>query len=77
MLIEVVGWVGSLLLVTAYGLNSFKKIQAGSVLFNGMNLVAGILLIMYSYFKEASANIFINSVWVIIALVAILKPTRK
>lgn len=67
------GWVGSLCVVIAYGLNSYQKIRSDSLIFYTMNLVGGIFLIIYSNYKGAYANTFINVVWVIIAVPAMLR----
>jgi hypothetical protein len=73
MLMELLGWVGSILVVTAYGLNSYQKIPSASVPFYLMNLAGGILLIVYSFHKDALPNMFINVVWVLIALPPLIK----
>jgi hypothetical protein len=73
LLMEVIGWIGSIEVLLAYGLNSYQKIRSDSMVFYVLNLTGGILLIGYSLYKGAFPNAFINIVWVIIALVAILQ----
>ena len=73
MVMEIVGWIGSILVVGMYGLNSYQKIRSDSVIFYATNIVGGLLLIVYSIYKEAHPNTFINVVWVIIAVPAIIK----
>ncbi|HYG19567.1 MAG TPA: hypothetical protein VD816_11595 [Ohtaekwangia sp.] len=75
--IEALGWIGSIAVVTAYGLNSYQKIKSDSISFYLMNIGGGALLIVYSYFKTAYANIFINIVWVVIAVTALIRLARK
>jgi hypothetical protein len=75
--INILGWVGSVEVLAAYGLNSYQKIKSDSVLFYVLNLTGGLLLIVYSVYKEAFPNAFINIVWVIIAGVALLKVRKK
>ncbi|HYF70591.1 MAG TPA: hypothetical protein VD884_20790 [Ohtaekwangia sp.] len=78
MVLELLGWTGSLLVLTAYGLNSYQKIKSDSTLFYTINIAGGILLTVYAYYKDASANIFINLVWIAIALPGLVKVlTRK
>lgn len=74
---DLLGWIGSLCVVTAYGLNSYQKLKSDSFMFYTINLVGGILLIIYSNHKGAYANTFINVVWVIIAIPAMLKVIFK
>lgn len=73
MVMEIIGWIGSILIVGVYGLNSYQKIRSDSLIFYAANLVGGVLLIIYSIYKEAHPNTFINVVWVIIAIPALIK----
>jgi hypothetical protein len=74
---EITGWVGSVVVLVAYGLNSAKKIKSDSLAFQLMNIIGGISLIVYSIFKEAFANTFINAVWVLIGVITIINVFRK
>jgi len=76
-LIEILGWVGSIEVVTAYALNSYQKIKSDSLIFQLLNLSGAIFLIINSIFKEAYPFTFINSVWSVIAIVAIIGIIRK
>jgi hypothetical protein len=73
ILIETLGWIGSIAILAAYGLNSFQKIKSDSVLFQILNLTGGIFLIINSIYHEAYPFTFINSIWVLIALPALVK----
>lgn len=77
LFINILGWIGSVEVLAAYGLNSYQKIKSDSILFYVLNLTGGLLLIVYSIYKEAFPNAFINIVWVIIAVVALIKVVRK
>ncbi|MBL7852664.1 MAG: hypothetical protein JNN04_17300 [Cyclobacteriaceae bacterium] len=77
ILIHILGWSGSVMVIAAYGLNSYQKLASDSMAFLFLNLVGGILLIIYSAYFSAFANTFINVVWVIIAVPAIVKKVRK
>jgi hypothetical protein len=77
LLIDIIGWVGSFMVIIAYGLNSYQKIKSDSITFYVLNLVGGIFLIIYSVYYTAYANTFINVVWVIIAIPAIINLIRK
>lgn len=76
LLIDIIGWLGSIAVIAAYGLNSYQKIKSDSLLFLLLNLIGGIFLIMYSLYYTAYANTFINVVWVIIAVPALIKLLR-
>ena len=77
LFINILGWVGSVLVIGAYGLNSYQKIKSDSLAFQLMNLAGGILLIINSMYKEAYPFTFINTVWVIIAILAIVRKLKK
>lgn len=77
ILIHVLGWTGSVMVITAYGLNSYQKLASDSLAFLVLNLVGGILLIIYSAWLSAFANTFINVVWVLIAIPALIRYLRK
>jgi hypothetical protein len=77
LLIETIGWIGSIAILLAYGLNSYQKIKSNSLAFLFLNLSGGLFLIIYSLYKEAYANIFVNLVWVVIAILALGKLARK
>jgi hypothetical protein len=77
LLIDIAGWIGSVFILLAYGLNSYKKIESNSMMFYLLNLFGGILLIIYSTYKGAFANTFINVVWVLIAIPAIINLVRS
>jgi len=70
---EIIGWIGSFGILLAYGLNSYQKIRSDSRTFLLLNLAGGLLLVVYTFYKDAFANTFLNIVWVIIAVVALMK----
>jgi len=77
LLIDIIGWLGSIQVIAAYGLNSYQKLKSDSIYFLLLNLIGGICLIIYSYYYSAFANTFINVVWVIIAIPALIKIAKK
>ena len=77
LFIDIIGWIGSIMVIAAYGLNSYQKIKSNSLIFLLLNLFGGIFLILYSVYYTAYANTFINVVWVIIAIPAIIKLIGK
>ena len=77
ILFDIVGWAGSLGVVVAYGLNSYQKIKSDSYTFLLLNLIGGLCLIAYTAFYSAFANTFLNIVWVIIAIPALIRLSQK
>jgi len=77
LLIDILGWVGSVEVIVAYGLNSYQKLKSDSLTFQLLNLTGAIFLIINSIYKEAYPFTFINSVWSVIAIIAIIGIVKK
>lgn len=77
IVLEGIGIIGALAVLLAYGLNSYQKIRSDSIGFYLLNLSGGILLIIYSLYKDAWVNMAINVVWVLIAAIAIGRFYKK
>jgi phosphatidylserine synthase len=71
LLIEILGWSGSVLYLLAYALVSMKKAEGDSVIYQGMNIIAGILLVVYTLALGAYATTGLNAVWVAIGLMTL------
>lgn len=68
LLINILGWTGSILYLLAYALVSAKKTEGDSLLYQGMNMLAGLLLVIYTFSLGAYATAGLNIVWVAIGL---------
>ena len=68
LLIDFLGWSGSILYLLAYALVSVKKAEGDSLLYQGINVVAGVLLVVYTLYLGAYATTGLNAVWVAIGL---------
>jgi uncharacterized membrane protein HdeD (DUF308 family) len=76
-LTDIIGWIGSIEILAAFGLNSFQKIKSDSLVFQLLNLSGGIFLIINSIAHEAYPFTFINSVWVVSSITALIKMARS
>lgn len=76
IIIDVIGWSGSLMVVLAYALNSYQRIRSDSWAFLLLNFSGGMCLIIYSIYYTAYANTFINVIWVLIAIPALWRLAR-
>jgi hypothetical protein len=76
-LVEIIGWIGSVEILLAYGLNSYQKIRSDSLAFSVLNLTGGLFLMLYTIYKDAFANTFVNLVWVVIAVIALGRYYRR
>ena len=63
----------------AYTLVSAKKTEGDSLLYQGINIVAGIFLVIYTLSLQAYATTSLNAVWVAIGLFTLGRKwfTRK
>jgi hypothetical protein len=68
LLIDLLGWTGSVLYLLAYALVSTKKTEGDLLLCQGLNIMAGALLVMVSLSLSAYATTDLNAVWVAIGL---------
>jgi len=76
ILVESLGFIGAIFLMYAYLQASRGKWLATSKAFQICNSIAAVLLISYSGFKFAYANILINLIWLVIGLVALWRLAR-
>jgi hypothetical protein len=77
LLIDILGWIGSIEVVLAYGLNSSQKLKSDSLTFQLINLTGAVFLIINSVYKEVYPFTFINAVWAVIAIMAIFGIVNK
>jgi hypothetical protein len=75
--IELLGWIGSVEVIAAYALNSYQKIKSDSLTFQLLNLTGAIFLIINSVYKNAFQFTLINSVWALVAIVALIQSRKK
>ena len=78
LLIDSLGWKGSILYLPAYALVSAKKMEGDSLLstrqlrlYRGINIFAGSLLVIYTLASGAYATTGLNAVWVAVGLVTL------
>lgn len=73
ILIEIMGWTGSVVYLLAYALVSSKKLAGDSLVYQGMNISAGILLVIYGFSLSAYATIGLNATWIAIGMVTLAR----
>ena len=77
MLVEILGWIGSVLIVGSYALNITGRLEATHKLYVLANILGGIFFVVNTYFHQAYPSMFVNIVWVIIAIVMLNKKDRQ
>jgi hypothetical protein len=73
ILVEVLGWIASLLIVGSYALNITGRLSAKSKLYVTANIIGGIFFVVNTYYHQAYPSMLVNIVWVIIAVVMLTK----
>ena len=73
LLIGILGWIGSAAVVLAYGLISTNRVQGSSVAYHSLNLGGSICLIVNTGYYGAYPSTFVNAVWTLIALFALVR----
>lgn len=68
ILIDVLGWIGTVLYLLAYGLVSLRKVEGDSLLYQGMNILAGLLLVINTFYWRAYPSVGLNAAWIGIGL---------
>lgn len=75
-LIQIVGWVGTFLIVLAYFLVSYKKVDGSSKIYQGMNLLGAMGVGVNVFHQQAWPAVALQVVWGIIAIVALVRKQK-
>lgn len=73
MPVQIAGWIGTILIVTAYFLLSFKKISSESKLYQLLNLTGAIGIGINVFYHQAWPAFVMEAVWALIAVFALVK----
>ena len=74
--IEIIGWIGAVLIVGAYFFNINGKLKSSSMVYIISNLVGGLFFTINTYVHQAYPSMIVNIIWVIIAIAAIFKKDK-
>lgn len=77
LIVNIIGWLGSAAVVIAYALVSTNRVNGDSLLYQLLNLVGSIFLIVNTAYLGALPSAFVNAMWVCIALYALWQIGRK
>ena len=76
MLIDIIGWMGSAMVVAAYALNINKRMAADAVNYYLLNIIGSACLIVNTIYHQAIPSAVVNIVWIFIAAIALIKKKR-
>lgn len=77
LFIEIIGWIGAVEVIIAYGLNSNGKMKSDSVAFQVLNLTGALFLIVNTWFNESYPSMVINIIWTGIAVAALIRIRKQ
>ncbi|MEO7241206.1 MAG: hypothetical protein ABIW16_07385 [Sphingomicrobium sp.] len=72
LFMEIVGWIGAVLILAGYGLLTAGKVTAKSVSYQVMNVVGALGFIANSAWNGAWPSAVLNIIWVGIGVVALI-----
>ncbi len=70
---EIIGWAGAGMILGSYVLTSLEVLSPSATLIIVLNLVGGIGVVVVSYRHRNWQPLAINTIWAIIALVALVR----
>ncbi len=73
--LELIGWVGFVLIVSAYLFLTVKLFEANSANYHVMNLTGALCMVVNAKHKGASSLFWLNIVWALVAIIGLLKLT--
>lgn len=73
LFIEIIGWLGAIFVLAAYILLSINKISSKGYWYQILNLLGAIFLIINTFYLKAYPSMFVNVVWVGIAILGMYK----
>jgi hypothetical protein len=77
VIVNVVGWLGMALLISAYALVTAGRLHGPGLTFQLMNLVGGASLMVNSAYYGAWPSAALNLVWVVIGVVGLARARLR
>ena len=73
MLLEILGWIGSALIIFAYYLLQTDRIEETNLKYQTINILGALALGINAYDKQAWAILFLQLVWIAIGILGLLR----
>jgi hypothetical protein len=74
--VEIIGWIGAVLIVGAYFLNITGRLKSNAPVYIIGNLAGGLFFTVNTLVHHAYPSMIVNIIWVIIAIAALLKKDK-
>lgn len=76
MIIDIIGWIGAVLVLYAYLMVSTKRLEGNSLHYQAANIAGAICLIINTYYHRAYPSTVVNVIWIGIAIYSLLSKKR-
>ena len=76
LIIEIIGWIGMILVLMAYLLITMKKTASDSRLYHSMNLVGAFMIGLNAIANGAFPSGTLNIIWVFIAIYGLIQGLK-
>lgn len=77
LVINVIGWLGSIAVLLAYVLVSTNRLKGDSIPYQTLNFFGSIFLMVNTIYFGAYPSTFVNLVWLFIAIFALVRAVNK
>lgn len=77
LLVDILGYIGMVALLVAFGLISMNKVTANHASYQWMNLIGSVCLMINTYYYGALPSALLNLIWLFIALVYLVKIYKR
>lgn len=75
--IDIIGWSGSAMIVIAYILISMHRVDAGTIIYQIMNIAGSALLIIHTVYYHTVPAAALNVVWLCVGIIAIIRIWKR
>ncbi len=76
VVVNIIGWLGSVAVILAYALVSTRRAKGDSFVYQALNLVGALFLIVNTIYYGAYPSTVVNLVWVGIAVFSLIRGAR-
>jgi len=73
--VDILGWLGALILIAAYGVVSYGKASGRSRVYQALNVVGSALLFLNTAWHRAWPSSAVNILWAAIGIGALIRAT--
>ncbi|MGV3763129.1 CBU_0592 family membrane protein [Parapedobacter sp.] len=76
-MVTIIGWLGFIFCSSAYLLLNLKVLRFDSPLYQVLNVIGGIGLVISAFYFKDTPNLAANGIWVLIALFGIVRYSQR